>query len=243
MTKLICDISYYQGDVDFQKMKDAGADGVIARKHIGYYGDLRFFDNMEGAKAVELPFGAYGVPIPGYSIPRQYAKFFEGITPEDLDFPPFPDVERKNKLTKSKNIGDVLQYTYALKNWWGEAVFYTAKFVWEDFYSSKKGWINDWNLWVANYSDELLPPYIPVGWEYRLDGSKVEPRQDSYVMWQYSADGNRRGAEFGVSSYDIDLNRVDEDWYNKYVGQVSTEKVLEVFAPPGVKRIDIIYEG
>ena len=52
--KLGCDISAWQGDVDFGVMKDAGAEFVICRKQIGYYGDIRFFDYMAGAKAVEL---------------------------------------------------------------------------------------------------------------------------------------------------------------------------------------------
>jgi GH25 family lysozyme M1 (1,4-beta-N-acetylmuramidase) len=213
-----CDISEYQGNVDFQRMKDAGAQFVVARKQKGYYGDCRFFEYMDGAKKAGLPFGAYGVPFPGYDITRQYAKFFEGISPATLDFPPFIDVERKHTLTKSQAIADVLAYTYALEIWWGEAVFYTAKYVWQDFYSSKKGWINDWDLWVANYTTAPEPRYIPIGWEYWLDGSKVEPKSASYVMWQFSADGNCRGAEFGASSRDIDLDWMDEEFFNRYAG-------------------------
>ena len=215
--KLGCEISAWQGDVDFGVMKDAGAEFVICRKQIGYYGDIRFFDYMAGAKAVGLPFGAYGVPIPGYDIPRQAAKFMEGIDDQDLDFPPFVDVERKNSLSKSKNISDVLRYAHSLESWWGEAIFYTAKFVWEQYYSSSNGWIDDWELWVANYTVSSMPQYIPVGWEYHKDGRRVFPRTESYVIWQYSADGNGRGAEFGVSSRDVDLNRMDDEFFERYI--------------------------
>ena len=49
-----------------------------------------------------------------------------------------------------------------------------------------------------------------------LDGTPVA-KEDSYIMWQFSADGNNRGAEFGVSSRDIDLNRMDKTFYDRYV--------------------------
>lgn len=220
MTKervLGCDISVNQGDVNFQKMKDAGAEFVIARKQIGYYGDVNFAKNLAGAKAVELPFGAYGVPYPGYDMTRQQNKFMENISPKDLDFPPFPDVEVKHKIAKSTAIGQVLQYMYALKQWWGESIPYTAKYVWEDFYSSAKGWIDDWELWVANYTGGGdNPKYIPMGWMYHKDGTVVAP-EDSYILWQFSADGNGRGSEFGASSRDIDLDYMDKDFFDRYI--------------------------
>ena len=212
-----CDISAYQCDVDFARMKEAGAKFVICRKQIGYYGDLRFFEYMAGAKEAGLKFGAYGVPFVGYDITRQYAKFIEGIQPEDLDFPPFPDIERRHTCTKSKAIGDVLSYMFKLKDWWGDCVPYTAKYIWEEMYCTKRGWINDWELFVANYTSSQQPRYIPVGWEYRLDDTPV-PVEDSWQIWQFSADGNCRGAEFGVSSKDIDLDLMQEEFFNKHTG-------------------------
>lgn len=211
-----CDISYHQGDVDFEKMKAAGAEFVIIRKQIGYYGDLRFFKNFEGAKAAGLKVGIYGVPFIGYSIPRQFAKLTEGIQPSDLDFPPFADIERRHRNTKSVAIGDVLDYLQRIVSWYGDAVIYTAKFVWEGLYSNKKGWINDWDLFVANYYNGDQPYYIPVGWTHRLDGTPVA-KNDSYVIWQNSADKNGRGYEFGVSSADIDLDWMQQRFWDKHI--------------------------
>ena len=233
------DISSHQGSVDFAKMKAAGASFVICRKQIGYYGDARFFEYMEGAKDAELAFGAYGVPFPGYDMQRQYAKFIEGIKPSDLDFPPEADVEKRHKLTKSKAIGDVLGYMHRMKDWWGYCVPYTAKFVWEEMYSTAKGWIDDWDLHVANYTTYHQPYYIPIGWGYRKDGTLV-PVQDSFVIWQYSADGNGRGREFGVSSDDIDLNWMKEEYYNMWTNGGTTPPVLHKAALDVPKEADTI---
>lgn len=49
-------------------------------------------------------------------------------------------------------------------------------------------------LWVAHWTTKAIP-LIPRGW-------------DDYVIWQYSANGNKMGLEWGVSARDVDLNRV-----------------------------------
>lgn len=212
-----CDISAHQGKVNFTKMEDAGAKFVIMRKQLGYYGDLMFWENFENVKQTSLKVGIYGVPFVGYDLNRQYAKFIEGLGPSDIDLPPFADIERKHKYTKSKAIGDMLDYMFKLRTWWGDCVPYTAKFIWEEMYSTRKGWINDWDLFVANYNyTEAEPSYIPIGWEYRLDGTPVSVR-DSYAIWQFSADGNMRGAEFGAQSGSIDLDFMHRWFWDKYI--------------------------
>jgi len=222
MRILGCDISSYQGEnVDFIKMEDAGAKYVILRKQIGYLGDGTFFHNLnEVVTKTHMKVGAYGALFPGYDVTRQYAKFIEGISPSDLDFPPFADIERKTGIAaiqgKSKNIAAALQYLFALKGWYGDAVPYTAKFVWESFYSSKAGWIDDWDLFVANYRNAQEPYYIPHGWEERLDGTPVAI-PDSYAVWQFSADGNLRGPEFGVQSASIDLDLMHQWFWDKHI--------------------------
>ena len=236
-----CDISAHQGTINFNKMEDAGAKYVIMRKQLGYYGDLKFWENFEKAKKTNLKIGAYGVPFVGYDITRQYAKFIEGISPSDLDFPPFPDIERRHKYTKSFAIGRVLDYMQKLQNWWGDTVPYTAKFVWQEMYSNKIGWINDWDLFVANYTTANEPHYIPRGWEYRLDGTPVLV-EDSYGIWQFSADGNRRGAEFGVSSHDIDLDWMKQWFWDKCITNtpqppVDKEEVVVLYDSNKVKVV------
>jgi hypothetical protein len=141
-------------------------------------------------------------------------------------------VERRHSFTKSKAIGDVLDYTFKLKDWYGDAVFYTAKFIWEEMYSAKPGWINDWDLWVANYTAFSEPHYIPHGWEEELDGTPVLV-PDSYAIWQFSADGNGRGAEFGVQSADIDLDLMQQWFWDKWIDDTP--------APPDKSPVAVTY--
>ncbi len=241
MTRILgTDISAYQGTVDFTKMEDAGAKFVIMRKSLGYYGDLKFWENFESAKKTGLKIGAYGVPFVGYDINRQFTKFIEGLSPVDLDFPPFPDIERRHRYTKSRAISDMLSYMLKLKDWWGDAVVYTAKFVWEEKYSSKPGWIDSWDLFLANYTTANEPHYVPHGWEERLSGAPVEVT-DSYALWQFSADRNRRGAEFGVSSRDIDLDLMKQWFWDKHISPgippINKEEVVISYNPHKVKVV------
>jgi len=60
-------------------------------------------------------------------------------------------------------------------------------------------WASDYLLWAARYSNTLTGPwsdgrYRPLPW-------------NMWAFWQWSADKNGRGAEFGAESRDIDLNR------------------------------------
>jgi len=97
---------------------------------------------------------------------------------------------------------------------------YTAKYVWQDYYSKAKGWGEDWALVAANYREGWygLPvpdlvrraidagdPLTPTGWEYTKQGVLV-PVRDRWQGWQFAADRNQLGATFGVRSRDIDLS-------------------------------------
>ena len=74
---LCADISVHQaGDppkpIDFFRMRDAGAKCVWIRKHIGYYRDVAFELNWEGAGSVPgLERSFYSMPYVGYNFGRQ----------------------------------------------------------------------------------------------------------------------------------------------------------------------------
>ena len=229
------DISAHQGDVNFKTMRSAGSEFVYCRKSIGYYSDLRFWDNFDGAKTEGLPFGIYHYFYAGYNVEKQFSKMIEGIQPPDLTFPPVLDVEHKHSVTKSQALGEVLKFLYLLKSWWTGVrmpAIYTAKFVWQDFYSIKPGWIHDWDLFVANYTNELMPVYVPIGWE-KTSGGIAIPAEDQFINWQWEADGNRKGHAHGVSSYDIDMDRMQEWYFNLFVTSTPPQ-------PPS--DIDVVFE-
>lgn len=232
------DISAWQGNTNFAKMKSAGSKFIILRKSIGYLHDLKFWDYFDGVKEQGLPLGVYHFFYPGYSVERQFARFIEGIQPSDLTFPPILDVERRHTITKSKAITDVLKMLFLLKNWWTGPrmpAIYTAKYVWQDFYSAKPGWIHDWDLWVANYTDEPMPIYVPKGWTHTAAGVAI-PAKDQFSDWQWEADGNNKGSLFGVSSDDIDMDRMQKWYFDTFVEEDNPPPP----PPPAPMEIEVI---
>jgi len=232
---LCADISVHQaGDppkpIDFFRMRDAGAKCVWIRKHIGYYRDVAFELNWEGAGSVPgLERSFYSVPYVGYNFGRQWEalttrKLVNGsivpFDPAEADRAAWCDVEYKHPLPLSTAVGLLLQWLNAMVGWGGRPDIYTAKYVWQDYYSKAKGWGEDWALVAANYREGWygLPvpdlvrraidagdPLTPTGWEYTKQGVLV-PVRDRWQGWQFAADRNQLGATFGVRSRDIDLS-------------------------------------
>lgn len=229
--ELCTDISVYQnGDppkpVDFFKMRDAGAKCVWIRKHRGYYRDIAFELNWEGAGQVPgLDRSFYSVPYVGYDFGRQWQalttlKDGSPFDPAGADRPAWCDVEYRHALPAQTAIGLLLGWLEAMVGWGGRPDIYTAKYVWQDYYSKGKGWGEDWGLIAANYRegwyglpvDELVAratavgdPLVPIGWEYTKQGVLV-PVKERWQGWQFAADRDLLGATFGVHSRDIDLS-------------------------------------
>ena len=63
-------LSYWNGFVDMQAIKDQGFDFVYSRMGIGWsYIDKTYATNLANARQVGLPFGGYFVPsFPGYEV-------------------------------------------------------------------------------------------------------------------------------------------------------------------------------
>jgi len=86
-------------------------------------------------------------------------------------------------------------------------------------------------LWVADYtafSNNVLkrPYYMPKPWTQQ-------------TIWQFSADGNGRGHEFGTAGNDIDLNWFEGSYDDliKFVDKPGI--VTPPIVPPVVSQINI----
>ena len=138
----------------------------------------------------------------------------------EADRAPWVDVEYRHPLPMSTAVGLLLEWMHAMKEWGGQPDVYTAKYVWQDYYSKAKGWGGDWGLVAANYREGWygLPlsdlvqraidagdPLTPIGWEYTKQGVLV-PMRERWQGWQFAADRNMLGSTFGVRSRDIDLS-------------------------------------
>ena len=120
-----------------------------------------------------------------------------------FDFVPIMDFEEKRVL----ELGQQAAYAQKGREWCEYVklttgltpIIYTANWYTTQFAKHLIEWMKDYPLWVADYtaeSNQTGKPIIPYPWQ-------------SWKMWQFSADKNKRGAEFGLSSEDVCL-----DYYN-----------------------------
>ena len=195
----------------------------------GYYTDLSFVPNMLGARAAGIIHRlAYLVIRPDYTAAAHIDLFFAQL--DELarqegagHIPPLAvmDVEVKaaSRLQQSlgqyfsptsvnqrvQQVGARIRDRYAGRN----PILYSNYDYIHSFMGSKadKEYLTEYDFWVANYrtkfenSCSAAKPSVPAPFldeSMTLQGGK---------FWQFTADENRLGAEFGAESMAIDLNR------------------------------------
>jgi GH25 family lysozyme M1 (1,4-beta-N-acetylmuramidase) len=217
MTKTLgIDLSHWQGSVNWQTALNAGAKFAVIRagsitSNTGeVYTDYRWNENIANAPPVYREYyNSLGCPAlasywyfrPNWSRAAQAYHWHTLINPHPLK-KHYLDVEETGGLSPTlladriKNMLDVMQDTMGMA--FG---IYTRASFWNTYVQQRSYW-SDYDLWIARY-DKLTHPwgdgkYVPRDW---LDWS----------LWQWSADGNYRGSEFGASSPHIDLNYFNGD--------------------------------
>lgn len=190
----ICDISVYQGKVDFNILRQS-AQAVYIRAGYGNVGlDANTATNVAGAKAAGMPYGLYWFARAGMDYKKHIASFRARYNEFGGHLPPVWDCEYTdlNKQDTSKWLNRLI------KEWGNQTgvlpMIYTAAWWW-DFYTVRMDWPKEYDLWVAHYTSAALPR-IPEDWKTR-----------GWTLWQWSADGNRSGPGHGVQSADVDRNR------------------------------------
>jgi len=209
------DISHWQGEFDWAKAKAAGARfayiraGSINSETGICYKDYQFDRNIEMGPSF-LPCGAYFFSRPKYSGGKQADYFNELILGKKLLLPPWADCEvagatyaivRSNTKSFVQNI-DPKPDIYTRVSYWDSVIGVQP---WAEMFKSA----------LARYSNILTHP-----WSDSYHESEQWSLED-VRWWQWSADGNGRGAEFGATgSKSIDLDRFmgTEAEFNKLVG-------------------------
>ena len=156
------DVSKWQGDIDFKKVKDAGVEFAFIKMggenglDKEYYLDPKFERNIKGFKEVGIPVGIYY-----YSHANTVEKAMndalwvhENIKNYDIDLPIVLDWENwssYNKYHMSLNTLNNVSHTFlkALKLLGHDVMLYSSKYYLENF------WINNTNnTWLAHYTKE-----------------------------------------------------------------------------------------
>lgn len=154
------DISEWQGDIDFQKVKDAGCDFAMIRIGFSHNGELRldkkYYQNIKGAQEVGIPFGIYLFCYDNTEeeLRSSLNQVFEELDGMHLDLPIAFDWENfENYQDYEINFLTLNQYydifeEEVTKHGY-ESMLYATTFCFE------KVWTNIENrcLWVAQYND------------------------------------------------------------------------------------------
>lgn len=184
------DVSVWQGDIDFKKVKEDGAEFVIIR--MAYSDtetpivlDSNFKKNIKAAKDAGLKVGVYVYTSANTKEEAiRQAKFIKkNLNKTKLDFPIAYDFEDWSDFNSLKmNSHDLLErvneYKSILKEDGYDVMIYGSKWYLENV------WLpNDYDTWLAHYIDET---------NYKGD----------YILWQLCSDGLIDGID-GYVDFDI----------------------------------------
>ena len=210
------DVSWYQGDIDFAKVKASGVKFVIIRAGYGKYitqKDPYFEKNYKNARAAGLDIGVYW-----YSYATSVADAIAEaktcmtiISGKSFEYPVFFDLEERAQFSRGRNFCDSLVNAFCgeLEKCGYFAGLYISRSPLQSYISSSVA--KRYTLWVAEYASKL---------NYSGD----------YAMWQYSSNGKISGIN---GSVDCDNCYVDypsiikNGGFNGYKKQQDTETVLD----------------
>lgn len=189
------DVSEFQGDIDWQKVKDDGAEFVFIR--LGRRGastgllylDEDFKRNYENAKAVGLEIGIYffSQAIDTREAIEEAHFVINELRNREIDLPVAYDCEevyltdekvRTEELTKEEFTDNAIAFCKEIERAGYQPVVYTNTYWAETYYDMEK--ISRYPIWLAQYDVDA-----PV-FEY------------PFSIWQYSHEGSIDGIEGNV---------------------------------------------
>ena len=196
-----CDISYYQGNVNFDIMKAAGIKAVIIRAGYGTTIDKCFVSYINAVIKAGIAVGVYWFIYARnmVGIENNVKKCLEVIAPykEYIVCGVWADWEYDSDryagmLTPDVRSSMVDAFNQAI----GVVGYESGIYSNQDYIQSGKfnpQLISKYPLWFAKYSASIG--------NYATKGKQGRP-----YLWQYSSSGN--GAAYGVNSKTLDLNKV-----------------------------------
>lgn len=174
------DVSQYQGNIDWQAVKDSGVDFAIIRAGYGKefnQVDPHFYANIEGAQAVGIDVGIYWYSYADDSetAKREAEVCYETIKNYSLEYPIYFDIEESKHASMSIAQTSVIVDTFCSEmenRGYYVGVYSYANFLQTHIYRSV---LEKYDVWVAQYSENLTA------------------YNGHYGIWQYSSQGNVSG--------------------------------------------------
>lgn len=220
------DVSHWQGNINFKKVKATGIDFVIIKaggSDDGFYKDSQFENNYSGAKAAGLHVGAY------YFVGRKFTsaedgvadanRFYEIIKGKQFDMPVYVDVEATSPNDKAGATEATVAFCKHMEDLgYYAGVYASAISGFRDRLDADQ--LKMFTLWVAQYSDRA--PTYP----------------SAYGIWQYYNSGLIDGIngnvdldfcygeypdtiiKYGMNGYSTEHTKTNEDLAREVIAGV-----------------------
>ncbi len=177
------DVSRYQGDINWEQVKESGVEFVLLR--LGYRGygngalvkDAFADANYQGAKAAGLKVGVYffSQSINVYEAAQEAQWVMEHIQGWELDLPVVYDWELPADDARTAHVtaGQLTAFTRVFNrilqnNGYGVMVYFNRHHASERLYLHR---LTDYPHWLAMYQEEMSYPYDIAIWQYSESGS------------------------------------------------------------------------
>jgi lysozyme len=206
------DISYHQGEFNWQKAKEQGVTFAFIRACYGIAKDIQFKRNWEEAKKVGIYRSAYGWVIDKMNQINNAALQWDLIKNDPGELPPTVDFESFG--TSKPGFSALNLYITSLEAKCGrKPIMYTSKGYWMQFREHKEQyWIKDYPFWIAQWNNAQTPS-LPMPFE-------------TFTFWQWSGDGNLKGYDYGVpkkgTSIDLDRFNGSMEEFMKFIDGAGT---------------------
>ena len=179
------DVSKWQGEINWEKVKASGVDFAILREGYGLQIDKKFKENCEKAKAVGMNIGVYHYSYASSTFDaKNEAEFCLGnISGLELEYPVCFDIEEKEmlKLSNETRTEIVKAFCEEIERAGYYATFY-CNLNWLENYLNYEN-LKQFDLWLARWSS-------------------TKPSQECGI-WQYSSQGKIDGINGNV---DLDVS-------------------------------------
>lgn len=173
------DVSKWQGNIDWKKVKASGVDFAILRAGYGSavsQKDVTFEDNYKNAKAVGMPVGAYhysyAKDVAGAK--REAQTFLEWVKGKQFEYPVVFDIEESSVFNLGKNtVSEIIKaFCSTVEN----AGYYVSVYT-------NKNWLDN------VVSDEVKSKYDT----WLAQWASAPSYEGPYGMWQYTSSGTVDG--------------------------------------------------
>ncbi len=178
------DVSYYNGTIDWKKVKKAGIDFAFIR--LGYRGygngslnmDVQFKRNLKNAKKVGIDVGVYffSQAINEKEAREEAAYILKVLDGKKIEMPIVYDSEeivelnaRANKISRKQNTKNAIAFCKRIQKTKYEAMIYTN--LCREAYLFDMDKIDDYLIWYADYQKKPQTPYDFAFWQYTSKGS------------------------------------------------------------------------